>query len=415
MFRSAQAKWIVAVLLVVTAFFGTWTTAFAQTQTVPIPQPIPGSPDQNIFYGATPPLAESAPVIVFVHGLRGTAEDWWVRNDMYSTVWTAGFRSAYVSLSADNSRNDSAVETNAAVLRVLLPKIADRFHVSQLYVIAHSKGGVDMEAAVLDPRLARLVKALFTVSTPNQGTELADWAYGPGRPIAAALNLLSPGLAAMQTSTMALFRAVADPILKTSGVPVYTLAGTAFSSNPLTLGTGLILRSLVSDQFNDGFVTVPRTQLSPDFAVDLGQVATDHYHTNNGTQVFAKIWARIAGIETTLAGFEGMAVTGFNDIAGSSSNLWTWTMKWFKGNLYVGTGREVLCTTLLTNDAQTGGHVSPLAQLGDLCPPIEEFPDRLAAEIWAYTPEMKEWRRVFQSPATIPYGLDGSQPPKFTA
>jgi hypothetical protein len=229
------------------------------------------------------------------------------------------------------------------------------------------------------------------------------------------LNLLTPGVSSMQTSTMALFRALADPILKTAGIPIYTIAGSTFRNDPLTLPTGLILRSLVRDKNNDGFVAVPRTRLSPDFAVDLGTVATDHYHTNNGTVVFPKIWARISGIETTLAGFERIAVNGFSQLGGSSSNAWAWTMKWFKGKLYVGTGRQVLCTTLLSNDIQTGTNVYPLAQLDDLCPTIADYPDRLAAEIWSYAPDTKEWRRVFQSPLTIPYGVDGNGATKFTA
>ena len=380
---------------------------------VPLPHADPGAP--NIFYGAVPPLAQKAPVILFVHGLRGNASDWWIRNDMFMAAYGAGFRTAYVSLSSDNSRNDESIEVNARAVGDLLPKVAAHYGVTKLYVVAHSKGGVDVQAAMLDSRVAGLVKALIMISTPNQGTELADWAFGPGRAIAGQLNLLGPGVESMKTSTMSLFRSVADPILQASGIPIYTMAGDRFSNDPLTAPTGVVLRSLVPGEQNDGFVTIPRTRLSPDFAVDLGKLPTDHYHTLTGTTAFPKVHATIMAHELMLAGFRRVASNGFHEQGGSSSNSWAWTMKWYKGKLYVGTGREELCTTLLANDIQTGTKVYPLAMLDDLCPPVAEYPDRLAAEIWQFTPETEEWRRVFRSPATIPVGVNADGSPRFTA
>ena len=93
-------------------------TSVAASQSLPPPQP--GS-DRNIFYGAVPTGGEAAPVLVFVHGLRGTASDWWVSstgipNDMYDLAYTNGYRTAFVSLNPDNSRNDAPIELNAAVI-----------------------------------------------------------------------------------------------------------------------------------------------------------------------------------------------------------------------------------------------------------------------------------------------------------
>jgi pimeloyl-ACP methyl ester carboxylesterase len=73
------------VIAVVLAALACATSADAEP-TAPIPAPEPGSPDQNIFYGGIAPFSENAPVIVFVHGLKGRALNWWVDNDMYQTV-----------------------------------------------------------------------------------------------------------------------------------------------------------------------------------------------------------------------------------------------------------------------------------------------------------------------------------------
>jgi len=379
---------------------------------IPIPHPDPDFP--NIFYGSIPPFGGHAPVIVFVHGLAGNATDWWVRNGMFQAAYLAGYRTAYMSINQDNSRNSGSIAENAAALAVILPRIANHYGVGAFYVVGHSKGGADVQAAMMNPLIGGMVKALFTVSTPNLGTELADWAFGPGRPIAGPLGLLNDGVASLTTTNMAAFRENADPILKAMGVPVYTIEGDRFLTNPFTIPTGSILKDLVPSEKNDGFVTVPRGRLSADFAVDLSTLPTDHFHTN-GVMSFPKIDARIRGLENTLAEFRKIATNGFHDQGGSDANAWAWSMKWFEGKLYVGTGRQQICVTLAANDAQTGSTSYAMAMLDDLCPPLNELPNTLAAEIWQYTPETTAWKRVFKSPETIPLGTDSNGNPRFTA
>src|SRR5438270_12651065 len=91
----------IRVLLVVAAVHLGPGDAWAQiaTSAPPDPAPVAGSPDQNIYYGATPDNGANAPVIVFVHGLHGAASDWWIGNDMYSFAFHGGFRTAFISLS----------------------------------------------------------------------------------------------------------------------------------------------------------------------------------------------------------------------------------------------------------------------------------------------------------------------------
>ncbi len=358
---------------------------------VPPPLPEQDPHHQNVFYGAVPPdIGYNAPVLLFVHGLGGTADKWWVGNDMYDTAYDAGYRTAFISLSPDNTPNNASIKDNAAVLTELLPEIAFHFQVENMYVIGHSKGGVDIQAAMLDPRIAALVKAVFTISSPNQGTELANWALE--HPILAGqLGLNTPAVASMHTVSMATFRHVADPILKSYGIPFYTMGGSKFLGDPLTSIGGLILLSLAPpgphfDNPNDGLVTAARARLPRDYSVDLASVPTHHFDTDTGSVSFHRIDAIIDGLESSFNEFERIAVDGFSDLGGDSNNLWAWSAKWFKGKLYVGTGREIFCLSVLTADVRTGTKFYPLLALSGQCPDEDILRESISAEIWQYTP-----------------------------
>jgi hypothetical protein len=94
-----------------------------------------------------------------------------------------------------------------------------------------------------------------------------------------------------------------------------------------------------------------------------------------------------------------LAQNGF----GEHENSYAWAMGWFKGKLYVGTGRDVLCV-----ENETTQFFIPLTKkystkpvIGDRCPP-DPYHMNLRAEIWQYTPGSGRWRRVYRSPATTP-------------
>jgi hypothetical protein len=92
-----------------------------------------------------------------------------------------------------------------------------------------------------------------------------------------------------------------------------------------------------------------------------------------------------------------LAQNGF----GERENSYAWAMGWFKGKLYVGTGRDVLCV-----ENETTQFFIPLTKkystkpvIGDRCPP-DPYHMNLRAEIWQYTPGSGRWRRVYRAPAT---------------
>lgn len=389
-------------------------TAFAQ-----IPDPMPDQGEEEyIFYGLTPLGGATEPVIIFIPGLRGTASDWWtqgegdaVDNEMYLFAYRARFRTAFISLSPDNSRNDESIEFNATVLKKAIPKIADRYGVDKVYVVAHSKGGLDLQEAMLEADVRRRIKGVFTVSTPNNGAALADWAFGAGHEFAALFGLTTPGIRALQTHRIQKLREEIDPILVEEQIPFFTVSGNS-SRGPLTGLIGLLL-SLLEPGPNDGFVSVASAQLPRTYATEMGEISANHFEIDRGDYIWPKIYASIVGLESVRPGWDRIATNGFGDI----DNTWNWSMEWFKGKLFVGTGRAVQCVTFATAAVQV---VNPLPfplypAIGNRC--ANDYKDlALAAEIWAFTPETRSWERVYRSPEDVPIDFDHQgRPTKYTA
>lgn len=371
------------------------------------PPPTADQGRPNVFYGAVPLNGDTTPVMVFVHGLTSTASFWWVDNEMYNSAFGAGFRTAFISLSRDNSPNNETIETNAAILKEVLPVIKSRYAVRQLYVIAHSKGGVDIQSALLDSSIAAMVKAVFTIATPNRGTELADWAFGTGIDTARGLGLLTPAIDSLRTAPMASFRARLDPVLANSGIFFYTLAGSLHIDSPGPIVTGRLLSNLTGGEKNDGYVTVARTRLPSAYAMNLGELNENHFAIAKNHRTFTLIKDQIDGLETTAPVFRRVASGGLGDEA----NTWAWSMKWFKGKLYVGTGRSVSCIIFGTQALETDMPIYPGGL--DCAPDMLDL--RLRAEIWRYTPETKVWERVYQSPEDVALGPDDRGTARYTA
>jgi hypothetical protein len=96
--------------------------------------------------------------------------------------------------------------------------------------------------------------------------------------------------------------------------------------------------------------------------------------------------------------FAPAAPQGFGD----RDNAQTWGMAWFKGALYVGTGRATYCVQQATLELfQPFPDPYPPQDEDVICPPDpHEIP--LRAEIWRWTPRDDQWTRVYQSPEDVP-------------
>jgi hypothetical protein len=372
-------------------------------------------------------------VLVFVHGLTGSYADWLesnncppsptvcgpngpgagTGNDMYDYAYEAGFRTAFMSLSANNSNNSATIQANAAMLETVFPRILANFGVSKVYFICHSKGGLDLQAALATPQWIGMASAVFTFGTPNQGDALSNWLFltPNGQALGQALGLLTPGIQSMETANVLQLRTQWDPLFENAQIPFYTVAGDLCTEpHPTTACnntvTGPILQSITggtSAPPNDQLVTEPETYLPTTYAMNMGVELEGHYQLRLGDNSFSMIYSRVMALENEQNGQPGLtriATNGFGDQANSEA----WSMVWFTNasgvsQLYVGTGREVYCVTSADAAIETGlpGLYPPA--IGDCTPDYHLLP--LQAEIWQYTPQTNTWVRVFQSPNTL--------------
>ncbi|MGH2768309.1 MAG: hypothetical protein ACRDIF_05050, partial [Actinomycetota bacterium] len=99
--------------------------------------------------------------------------------------------------------------------------------------------------------------------------------------------------------------------------------------------------------------------------------------------------------------FSPLSVGGFGD----GGNSYAHSMAWFRGRLYVGTVRHLLC---LLKSSQP-----PLPHFMDPWPvryPGDIFTLDLRAQIWCYDPRLARWERVFASPIVV--GPKGHEVPR---
>jgi hypothetical protein len=119
-----------------------------------------------------------------------------------------------------------------------------------------------------------------------------------------------------------------------------------------------------------------------------------------------------SGRQLTADDFRQAAPRGFGD----RSNSWAQSMVWWRGNLYVGTARESLCTSLFALWHFASGVIGrefadtylPYPPHDPDLPCVANGADLpIQAEIWRWTPGIDTWTRSFQSPLE----LDNPGPP----
>jgi hypothetical protein len=398
----------------------------------------------NLFYGAVPtkPAGYDLPVIVFVHGLGGSYIDWIEAancpanvvggckssptsglgsgNYMYDYAYQAGFRTVFLSMSANNSNNSLSIQTNAAMLQTLFPEILSHLGVSKVYFVCHSKGGLDLEDAIADPQWIGMATAVIQLGTPNQGDALADWCFSPaGNAVCSLAGLLTPGVQSLEIANVLQLRTQWDPIFQNAKIPFYTVSGNTYSCNGgsecPTAVTGPILVQITTPPggkatpcansatgpnsgnapCNDGLVTHPESLLPTTYGMELGVLAYNHYLLRMGQYSFPLVNGVVQELSNQQPGFTKVATGGFGD----QNNSWSWSMAWFNNMLYVGTGREPNCVTSATSAIQLASPSLYPPSIGDCTPDYHNLP--LQAEIWQYNPATNIWTMVFQSPNSL--------------
>jgi len=368
----------------------------------------------NLFYGAVPAANPNGPVVVFIHGISGTYQDWLegkncslpctgTANDMYDLAYQAGLRTVFLSLSADNSANNDTIQQNSAELQMLFPAILSHYNVTKVYFVCKDKGGLDLQNAIANPLWIGISHAVMMIGTPNQGAALADWFYSPaGQSEGQKFGLLTPAMQSMEIANVLFLRSTWDVVFQNAGIPFFTLSGnTSLCSHTggcFTNVTGPILTSITGGAgapANDGLVDEPETLLPATYGMELGVVATNYEGLRLGVNTFNFIYGQVTADDNRQNGVAQVATGGFGDL----HNTWAWSMAWFKNKLYVGTGREVNCVTAAEAFVTLGlpGLYPP--SIGDCTPDFHHLP--LQAEIWQYDPSTGIWARVFQSPNSL--------------
>ncbi|GAB4155163.1 MAG: hypothetical protein Fur0021_22330 [Candidatus Promineifilaceae bacterium] len=324
--RSFRLKALLITLMALATLWLLPTTSEAAR--LPDPQPVANPADcfeANIFYGEIPPGHENSPVLVFVHGYSGKALDWWFfnfstgLNDMYEQAYNAGYRTAFLDVNIDPANPTcetprqpvvSIFDSGEAINRQL-EYILQHYGVDKVDVIAHSKGGVDTQAAIIFAGADDKIRNVFTLSSPHQGELLSDLIWSELGDLFGDLVTVvqqDEGTRSLRISNMTVFRLYADEQPVNEQINYFTAAGTGWQgSGGVTQISGLILQNLGYD--NDGIVTVDSATLP--YGTEIFLRDWSHAEMYQGYNAFPYIEAILRGAPSSVS-VAGPAVGAVN-------------------------------------------------------------------------------------------------------
>ncbi|ARI75705.1 esterase/lipase family protein [Halobacillus mangrovi] len=236
-----------------------------------------GTPGQW-YLGKTPgSVSDPKLPILFVHGLNSSSETWYENNNMYTTAYQNGYETAFIDLYPDKNMWD-----NGALLAEKVKEMYAHFG-EKVVVVAHSKGGIDTQAALVHYGAAPYIERMITLSTPYQGSQLADLAYSSWAGwLAGILGSKNDATYSLQTGYMSYFRSETDNQPNVYQTPIYTMGGTKWGSFGSSLyWGGLYLRAYGS---NDGAVTVKSSRL--EYANEIKVGDWNHTTIKEGSSTF---------------------------------------------------------------------------------------------------------------------------------
>nr|WP_170957387.1 hypothetical protein [Bacillus thuringiensis] len=245
------------------------------------------------FVGATPAQVDpTKSPIVFVQGKNGKANDWYEdtyyhgTNNMYDLAYSAGYQTAFIQLYDAAGKGSVSPWTNGKLLAEKLEFISHHFG-KKVNIIAHSKGGIDTQAALVQYGANRFVDKVITLGSPHYGTHLADLSYSWWAGwLATLLGQQDEGTYALQTGEMARFRSIIDTNPVTKSNQYYTIAGTSWGPTFSALSMGGLYLSPYGN--NDGLVSEWSTTL-PYGTHIFSDVTLDHDSIRTGSAVFSRI------------------------------------------------------------------------------------------------------------------------------
>ncbi|WIM37930.1 alpha/beta hydrolase [Paenibacillus sp. PK4536] len=247
--------------------------------TTPVVAPSPGA----WATGQTPAnVSPNKPAILFVHGLTSKANVWYEDNDMYEYAYKNGYQTAFINM-YDITGTPEDMWKDGELLATKIQEISKYFG-KKVVIVAHSKGGVDTQSALVRYNAYPYVSRVITLSTPHHGSQLADLAYSSWAGwLADLVGSQSPGTSSLQTSYMDYFRSEMAKDPDVNKVPFYTMSGNKWSgSGKASYTFGGSYLSLFGS--NDGVVTTDSALLPSATLIQSG--AWNHKTVRTGSSTF---------------------------------------------------------------------------------------------------------------------------------
>jgi pimeloyl-ACP methyl ester carboxylesterase len=192
--------------------------------------------------------------ILFIHGIHASSDTWIRENDLQEFSRKYGHQAVFIDLHPDED-----MWKNGQLLEKKLREIYDHFK-RKVVVVGHSKGGIDVQTALVHYGAGPYVERVITLSSPHHGSELADLAYSKWAGwLTDALKSKDNAVFSLQTGYMKSFRSQTDELELAKSIPFYTFGGTGWGGmNSALYWGGLYLRRFGQ---SDGAVLVTSSRL----------------------------------------------------------------------------------------------------------------------------------------------------------
>ncbi|MBU8733194.1 hypothetical protein KM915_24595 [Cytobacillus oceanisediminis] len=216
--------------------------------------------------------------LVFVHGYNNSSAVWHEGNDMYEVALANGYETAFIDL-----HHDRDMWTNGTILAEKLQEMYHHFGGKKLVVIGYSKGGVDIQTALVHYNAHPYVSNVISLSSPHFGTQLADLAHSSAAWwLAALLGNNNEATESLQTGNMQYFRSLTDSHQNAAKNRYYTLGGTKWGS----FGSATYWGGLYLSQYgkSDGVITAVNSRLPGASVVQEG--SWNHTTIREGSHTF---------------------------------------------------------------------------------------------------------------------------------
>lgn len=256
----------------------------------------------TIYYGTVPANSSSKPVLVFIHGYNSSAKTWWEDNSMYNKAFVDGYRTAFVSVNPDKSYYD-----NGVMFKNMINTICQKYAVSKVNVIAHSKGGVDSDAATALYGALNQVQRVITLGSPHFGTPLSDLAQsGWVSWLTTPIGQNNAGTQSLQTGAMSNFRNQINNNANGRAVNFRTFGSWGYSGSLWVSGVYLSWNGGGSSTGgNDGVVNYTSTR-RPNSAVIFGvndsRGNLNHSEIHNGDKMWNQVKLQLSTSATSSRG-----------------------------------------------------------------------------------------------------------------